>query len=165
VSHSADSGVAFGQCPSRRGGSSLPLSYFYNLLSKTPFKKNNGNQCYVLRYLNVFREVRSYLNRPVFRNFFSPAAHPDLSKTHDGTEFLLTTRVYETVHGHNMYLQFSPCPTRMQAYENKTQHMLNETIDDELTCVCACACVLRIQITKDKILPFCNCNVQICSFL
>jgi hypothetical protein len=49
----------------------------------------------------------------------------------------------------------------MQVYENKTLHMLDKTIDDEAACVC----VLRILITKDKILPFSNYNVRICSFL
>jgi hypothetical protein len=38
----------------------------------------------------------------------------------------------------------------MQACENKTQRMLDKTVDDEPVCVC----VLRIIITKDKILPF-----------
>jgi hypothetical protein len=45
--------------------------------------------------------------------------------------------------------------------------MLDKTIDDELVCVCVCecVCVLQILITKDKILPFSNYNVQICNFL
>jgi hypothetical protein len=34
-----------------------------------------------------------------------------------------------------VYLHINPCPIRMQAYENKTLHMLNKTIDDNL-CVC-----------------------------
>jgi hypothetical protein len=51
----------------------------------------------------------------------------------------------------------------MQAYENKTQHMLNKTIDDEPVCVCAY--VLRILITKDKILSFSNYNVRIYNLL
>jgi hypothetical protein len=28
----------------------------------------------------------------------------------------------------------------MQAYENKTLHMVYKTIDDEPVCACACAC-------------------------
>jgi hypothetical protein len=59
----------------------------------------------------------------------------------------------------------------MQAYENKTFHMLDNTIDDEPVCVCVCVCVyvyvcvLRILITIDKILPFSNYNVPIYNFL
>jgi hypothetical protein len=29
----------------------------------------------------------------------------------------------------------------MQAYENKTSHMSNKTMDDEPVCVCVCVCV------------------------
>jgi hypothetical protein len=49
----------------------------------------------------------------------------------------------------------------MQAYENKTLHMLDKTIDDEPLCACA----LQITITKDNMLPFSNYNVGICDFL
>jgi hypothetical protein len=31
----------------------------------------------------------------------------------------------------NMYLNINTCPIRMQAYENKTLHMLDKTVDDE----------------------------------
>jgi hypothetical protein len=47
----------------------------------------------------------------------------------------------------------------MQAYENKTQRILNQTNDDEPVFA------LRILITKDKILPFSNYNMRIYSFL
>jgi hypothetical protein len=45
------------------------------------------------------------------------------------------TKLYMAI---NMYLHIKPYPTRMQPYENKTQHILNETIDDEPVCVCVC---------------------------
>jgi hypothetical protein len=65
-----------------------------------------------------------------------------------------------------MYLHINPCPIRMQAHENKTQHMLNKTIGDEplsvSVSVCVCVCV---YIVKDKILPFSNYNVRIYNFL
>jgi hypothetical protein len=32
----------------------------------------------------------------------------------------------------NMYLHTNTCPIRMQAYENKTLHMLDKTVDDEI---------------------------------
>jgi hypothetical protein len=51
----------------------------------------------------------------------------------------------------------------MQAYENKTQHILNKTIDDEPVSVRVC--VLQSLITKDKILPFSNYNMRIYNFL
>jgi hypothetical protein len=57
----------------------------------------------------------------------------------------------------------------MQAYENKTLHMLYKTIEDEPLCLweseSESVCVLWIIITKDMILPFSNYNVQICNFL
>jgi hypothetical protein len=61
----------------------------------------------------------------------------------------------------NMCLDINPCPIRVQAYETKTYHMLNKTVDDEPVCVC----VLRILIMKDKILHFANYNVRIFNFL
>jgi hypothetical protein len=72
----------------------------------------------------------------VFRNLFSSAEHPNLSKAHDGTSQNVAsgkgdTKLYMAI---NMYLHISPCP-RIQAYENKTLHMLNKTIDDEPVCV------------------------------
>jgi hypothetical protein len=63
------------------------------------------------------------LSMPVSRNhFFQPAAHPNLSKTHDGTPENFasrngSTKLYMYI---NMYLQNNTCPTRMQAYQNKT---------------------------------------------
>jgi hypothetical protein len=71
--------------------------------------------------------------RPVSRNLFPPTAHPDLSKTHDGTPQNVAsrkggTKLYMAI---NMYLHINPCPIRMQAYENKTLHMLDKTIDYE----------------------------------
>jgi hypothetical protein len=51
----------------------------------------------------------------------------------------------------------------MQAYEGKTLHMLEKTVDDEGVCVCV-VCTLRILITKGKLLPFPNYNVQIYNF-
>jgi hypothetical protein len=70
------------------------------------------------------------LSRTVFRNQFPPAAHPNLSKTHDGIPHNFTsgkggTKLYMAI---NMYLHTSICPIRMQAYK---KHMLNKTIDDE----------------------------------
>jgi hypothetical protein len=58
----------------------------------------------------------------VFRELFSPAAHPNLLKTHDGTPQYFAsrkggTKLFMTI---NMYLHINPCPIRMQAYENKT---------------------------------------------
>jgi hypothetical protein len=38
----------------------------------------------------------------------------------------------------NVYLPINPWPIRMQAYENKTQHMLNKTVDDEQWLCDAC---------------------------
>jgi hypothetical protein len=58
--------------------------------------------------------------------FFSPAADPNLSKTHDGTplNFRLTKSGYKTIYMTiNMYLHTNSCPIRMQAYENKTTHV------------------------------------------
>jgi hypothetical protein len=37
-----------------------------------------------------------------------------------------------------MYLRINSFPVRMQAYENKTLHILNEAMDDEPVCVRAC---------------------------
>jgi hypothetical protein len=42
----------------------------------------------------------------------------------------------------------------MQAYENKTLHMLNKIICVEPVWLCVCVCVLQILIMQDKILPF-----------
>jgi hypothetical protein len=86
------------------------------------------------------------LYRAVLRKLFSSAAHPNLSKTRDGTPQNFAsrkegTKLYMAIH---MYLHINPCPIRMQAYENKTKCMLNKTIDDEPVCVC---------VTNDKILP------------
>jgi hypothetical protein len=74
----------------------------------------------------------------VLRKRFSPAAHPNLSDTHDGTPQSFAsrkggTKLYMTI---NMYLHIDPCPIRMQAYRNKTYHMLDKTIDGEPVCVC-----------------------------
>jgi hypothetical protein len=60
----------------------------------------------------------------------------------------------------NIYIHINTCPVRMQAYENKTLHMLDKTIDNEPVCVC----ILRILITQDEILPFSNYNVRICIY-
>jgi hypothetical protein len=78
-----------------------------------------------------------------FRNLFSPAAHPNLSKTRDGTPHNVAsrkggTKLYMAI---NMYLHINTSPIRTQAYENKTLHMLNKTIDYEPVCVCVCVCV------------------------
>jgi hypothetical protein len=79
-------------------------------------------------------------SRPVFRKISSSVAHPNLSKTHDGTpqNFASRKEVTKLYVAINMYLHIGPCPIRMQAYENKTKHVLNETIDDEPVCVCVC---------------------------
>jgi hypothetical protein len=34
----------------------------------------------------------------------------------------------------------------MQAYENKTLHMFDKTIDDVPVCVCVCVCVCVLRI-------------------
>jgi hypothetical protein len=60
-----------------------------------------------------------------------------------------------------MYLHINPSPIRMQAHENKPQHMLGKTVDHAPVYMC----VLRNLITKDKILPFSNYNARICNFL
>jgi hypothetical protein len=59
----------------------------------------------------------------VFRKLSSPLAHPNLSRTHDGTPQNLTSRkggskLYMAI---NMYLHINPYPLNVQAYENKTQ--------------------------------------------
>jgi hypothetical protein len=85
----------------------------------------------------------------VFHNLFSPAVHPKLSKTHDGTPQNIASwkggaKLYM---GINMYLHINTFTIRMQAYENKTLHMLDKIIDDEPLClsvclsVCVCVCV------------------------
>jgi hypothetical protein len=53
---------------------------------------------------------------------FSPAAHPNLSKAHDGTPQNFTSRKGGTkLHmAVNMFVHINPCPIRMQTYENKT---------------------------------------------
>jgi hypothetical protein len=59
---------------------------------------------------------------PVIRNLFSPAAHPNLLKTHDGTpqNFALQKRGTKLYKAINTYLQKKFLPYKMQAYENKT---------------------------------------------
>jgi hypothetical protein len=68
----------------------------------------------------------------MFCNLSSPTAHPDLSKTRHGTPQNASqkggTKLYVAI---NMYLRINTCPIRMQAYENKTLHMLDKNIDDE----------------------------------
>jgi hypothetical protein len=69
----------------------------------------------------------------VFRKRFSPAAHPDLSKAHDGTPQNVASRkegteVYMAI---NMYLHINICPKRMHTYEKKRLHVLDKTVDDE----------------------------------
>jgi hypothetical protein len=90
----------------------------------------------------------------------------------------------ETVH-EDKYTSAYTFPKKLQAYENKTAHRMDKTVDVEPVCVrvrervcvcvcvrvresvcaCVCVCVLRILITKDKILSFPNCNVRIYSSL
>jgi hypothetical protein len=60
--------------------------------------------------------------KAVFHNLFLPSAHPNFLKTHDGTPQNFAsqkrdTKLYISI---NMYLHINTCPTRMQAYENKT---------------------------------------------
>jgi hypothetical protein len=62
------------------------------------------------------------LSTAVFRNPFPPVAHPNLSKTNDGTPQNFSsqkggTKLYVAI---NMYLHINSCPIRMQAYKNKT---------------------------------------------
>jgi hypothetical protein len=76
----------------------------------------------------------------MFRNRFSPAAHPNLPKTHDGTPQNVASRRGDMKQniGINVCLHINPCPIRMQAYENKTLLTLDKTIDDDPVCVCVC---------------------------
>jgi hypothetical protein len=69
----------------------------------------------------------------VFRNLFSPETHLDLPKAHGNTPQNVTsqkggTKLYMAI---NMYQHKNTCPIGMQAYENKTLHMLDKTTDDE----------------------------------
>jgi hypothetical protein len=50
-----------------------------------------------------------------------------LSKKHDGTSQNVTSCKGDT----KLYMAINMCPIRMQAYEDKTLHMLDKTIDDE----------------------------------
>jgi hypothetical protein len=72
---------------------------------------------------NIFYE-RVYLQIVYgsVQQLFSPAAHPNLSKTHDGTlqhfpSRKVGTKFYMAI---NKCLHTNPCPTRMQAHENTT---------------------------------------------
>jgi hypothetical protein len=95
---------------------------------------------------------RHYLSISVFHKLFSTAAHPNLSKTwRHTTKFHLIIRGYEILQAITMYLHMNPCHVRMQAHDNKIQHMLNK-----LSIMNLCVC-----ITKDKILSFSNYNVRI----
>jgi hypothetical protein len=42
----------------------------------------------------------------------------------------------------------------MQAYENKTLHMLDKTIDDKPVCVCMCVCITNSNYDKEDIAFF-----------
>jgi hypothetical protein len=82
-------------------------------------------------YAKVAFNILVYFRVP---QLFSPAAHPDLSNTHDGTPQNVAsrkggTKLYMTI---NMYLHINIRPIRIQAYENKTLHMLERTTDDEI---------------------------------
>jgi hypothetical protein len=75
---------------------------------------------------------------------FSPAANPDLSKTHDGTQQNVasrkgSTKLYMNI---NKYLHITACSVRMQAYGNETLHASHRTIDNEPVYVYVCVCVL-----------------------
>jgi hypothetical protein len=50
--------------------------------------------------------------RSVFRKLPSPAAHPNLSKTHDGTpqNFASQKGGYETIHGHKYVSTYKSLP-------------------------------------------------------
>jgi hypothetical protein len=59
--------------------------------------------------------------------------HHDDSTPQNVTSRIGGTKIYMAI---NMYLHINPCPTRVQAYENKTLHMLDKTNDDEPVRVC-----------------------------
>lgn len=74
------------------------------------------------------------------------------------TKFRLTkwnTKIHMAI---NMSTYVCPFSLSAQAYENKIQHMLDIPTDDESVCI------LQILITQDKLLPFCNYNMQINKF-
>jgi hypothetical protein len=60
--------------------------------------------------------------RPVYRSLFSLAAHPNLSKIHDGTPQNFASRKGGTklCMAINMCLHINPCPFRVQTYKNRT---------------------------------------------
>lgn len=88
----------------------------------------------------------------MFCNLFSPMAHPNLQRQvrahhkmlpHKSTELCMSTNT--------MYLHASPFPTRMQAYEIKTLHTLDKTINDEPMCMCACTGArVHVCVTNSK---------------
>jgi hypothetical protein len=71
-------------------------------------------------------------SRAVFRKLFSPAEHPNLSKTRDGTPQSFASRKGGTkLHmAINVYLHTNNCSIRRQVHGNKTLHILVETVDD-----------------------------------
>jgi hypothetical protein len=71
-------------------------------------------------------------SRTVFHNCFPPLAHPNLfghmTANHKISPYeKKDTKIYMAI---NLYPHVNTCPISVQAYENKTQHMLNKTTDD-----------------------------------
>jgi hypothetical protein len=60
--------------------------------------------------------------KTVFHKLPSPAAHPDLLKTHDGTPqtFISMRKGAQNYIAMTMYLHINSCPIRKQACENIT---------------------------------------------
>jgi hypothetical protein len=69
--------------------------------------------------LNGFSYYHLLTFKPVFCNLFSPTAHPNLPKTHDGIPQNFASQKGDTklYIATNMYLHINPCP---MAYGNKT---------------------------------------------
>jgi hypothetical protein len=73
----------------------------------------------------------------VFHNVFLLAAHPNLSKIHDGTP-----KNFASLKGcTKLYMAIGICLVRKYACGNETLHMCDKIIDDEPVCVCVCVFV------------------------
>jgi hypothetical protein len=135
-------------------------------------------------------EGREPYATPVYRKLFSPVAHPNLSKTHDGTPQNFAsrkggTKLYMAI---NMYLHTNPCPIGVQAYEKLNYRWWNSLslrvcvclrqCLSLCVCVCVCLCLsvflslsvclsLKIQYIYIYIYMYvtnCNCE-RYCRFL
>jgi hypothetical protein len=100
--------------------------------------------------------------KSLFRNLFSPAAHPNLSKTHDVTPKNVASRKrgYETIHGHK-YVSTYKYLHYMSAgiWKQNITHVKNRKLS--MMNLCLCVSLLRILITKHSS----NYNVRIYNFL